>query len=137
MVVSRRVRSTTDIEIVERAANGYVVWPLAVLAIFRELPGATAWSRLHARQAFVFGLSAGFAYLVVLALPLLAVSIFPTLSTGAILWLYALGFLADAAGAMFLVMLAFRYRARALRGELFAIPLVTPIADRFLHLERE
>jgi hypothetical protein len=32
--------------------------------------------------------------------------------------------------------LSLSYRERALRGELFAIPYVTPLADRFFRLER-
>jgi len=55
-----------------RAANAYVVWPLAALDLFREPDEATAWTRVHVRQAFVFGVGAAWAYLVLLALPLLA-----------------------------------------------------------------
>ena len=39
-----------DPDLRQRAANAYVVWPLAVLDVFREPPDATAWSRLHTRQ---------------------------------------------------------------------------------------
>ena len=112
------------------------MWPLSVVAIFREPANATEWSRLHARQSFVFGLGAIGAYLVLLALPLAVVLLIPDVSTGAVVWLYAAGLLADVVGAVVLFSLAFRYRARALRGELFAIPLVTPLADRFLRYER-
>ena len=120
----------------ERAATGYVVWPLAALDLFREPPDANAWSRLHVRQAFVFGLAAASAYLIVLALPLLIVLALPSVGVAAVEWLYVLGILLDLAGAVAWTLLALGYRRRALRGELFAIPLVTPIADRWLRVER-
>jgi uncharacterized membrane protein len=125
-------------EIQQRAANAYAVWPLAVLDLFREPPEATAWSRLHTRQAFVFGLTGTFAYLVLLALPLLLLIAIPPLggSVTAVVWLYAVGLLADLVGAFVLFGLTMQYRERTLRGELFAIPVVTPIADRVFRLER-
>ena len=87
----------------QRAANAYVVWPLAALDLFREPPDATAWSRLHTRQAFVYGIAATLAYLVLLALPLLIVIPCPDVSTAAVVWIYALGILADLAGAVVLL----------------------------------
>jgi uncharacterized membrane protein len=123
-------------DIKQRAAGAYVVWPLALLDLFREPAEATAWSRLHTRQAFVYGIVATFAYLVLLALPLLIVLPIPGISTGAVVWIYALGLIADIVGAFILLGLSLSYRERALRGELFAIPLVTPIADRVFRLDR-
>lgn len=130
--------SGDDLEIKQRAANAYVVWPLAVLDLFREPPDATAWWRLHTRQAFVYGIAATAAYLVLLALPLLLLLAIPPLSgsTTAVVWIYALGLLADIVGAFVLMGLSLSYRERALRGELFAIPYVTPVADRVFRLER-
>jgi hypothetical protein len=128
----------TDTELRQRAANAYAVWPLAVLDLFREPPETTAWSRLHTRQAFVFGIVATLAYLVLLALPFLIVVAIPPLSgsTGAVVWLYALGLFADIVGAFVVMGLALSYRERALRGELFAIRVVTPLADRVFRLDR-
>ncbi|MGD0051881.1 MAG: hypothetical protein ABSD03_08680 [Vulcanimicrobiaceae bacterium] len=114
----------------ERAASTYLVWPLAVLDVARARPDATDWSRVHVRQAFVFGIIASLAYLLLLALPLLVVIAVPAIGLTAVVWLYALGLLADVVGAFVLLALALTYRARARRGELFTIPLVTPIADR-------
>ncbi|HEY0613254.1 MAG TPA: hypothetical protein VGC96_01390 [Candidatus Elarobacter sp.] len=127
-----------DLDLRQRAANAYVVWPLAVLDLFREPPDATAWSRLHTRQAFVYGIAATLAYLMLLALPLLLLILIPPLasSTAAVVWLYSLGLLADILGALFLFGLSMGYRERALRGELFAIPAVTPLADRLFRLQR-
>ena len=97
----------------QRAANAYVVWPLAVLDLFHEPADATAWSRLHTRQAFVFGILATLAYLVLLALPLLLLIVVPPLaaSTTAIVVLYALGIVANLFGACGLID---RARNRAL-----------------------
>jgi uncharacterized membrane protein len=117
-------------ELRQRAASTYVVWPLAVLDLARERPDATDWSRVHVRQAFVFGIVASLAYLLLLALPLLVVIAVPGIDITAVVWLYALGLLADVVGAFVLLGLALRFRGRALRGDLFSIPLVTPIADR-------
>jgi len=125
-----------DDEVNLRAANAYVVWPLAVLDYFREPAEATAWSLLHTRQALVFGVAAWLGYFALLTLPLLVVIVVPSASTGAIVWLYGVAFLADLTAAVILAMLAFRYRARALRGDLFSVPLVTPLADRLLRIER-
>jgi uncharacterized membrane protein len=128
-----------DLELKQRAANAYVVWPLAVLDLFREPPEATAWSRLHTRQAFVYGVAVTFAYVVLLAIPLLLILAIPPLtgSTAAVVWIYGIGLLADIVGAFILLGLSLRYRERALRGELFAIPYVTPLADRLFRLARE
>jgi hypothetical protein len=128
----------TDTELRQRAANAYAVWPLAVLDLFREPSEATAWSRLHTRQAFVYGIVATLAYVLLLALPLLLVIAVPPLagSLTAVVWVYAVGLLADIVGAFVLMGLSLSYRERALRGELFAIRFVTPIADRVFRLER-
>lgn len=125
-------------EIQQRAANAYAIWPLAVLDLFREPVEATAWSRLHTRQAFVFGIAATVAYLALLALPLLILIAIPPLagSLTGVVWLYAVGLLADIIGAFVLVGLTLSYRERTLRGELFSIPYVTPIADRVFRIER-
>ena len=127
-----------DLEIRQRAANAYVVWPLAVLDLFREPPDSTAWSRLHTRQAFVYGIAGTLAYLVLLALPLLLTVLIPPLagSTTGVVVIYSLGLFADVLGAVFWFVLSMRYREDVLRGRLFAIPYVTPVADRLFRLER-
>lgn len=119
-----------------RAANAYVVWPLAFLDLFGRSHEATAWSRLHSRQAFVFGLVATLAYVLLLAVPLLVVIAVPGIALAAVVWVYALGLLADIVGALFLFGLAMSYRERATRGELFSIPLVSGIVDRLFRVER-
>ena len=130
------VSGDENIDPARRAANAYAVWPLALLDLFREPPNATAWTRLHTRQAFVYGLVGTLAYLVVLALPLLIIIPLGTVSTTAVIWIYALGLLADVVVAIGLLSLTLSYRERALRGELFSIRYVTPLADRLFRLDR-
>jgi hypothetical protein len=132
------VTNGADPEVQQRAANAYIVWPLAVLDVLREPADATAWSRLHTRQALVYGMLATLAYLVLLALPFLIYLAVPPLagSLTAIVWIYALGLLADVVGAFVLMGLSLTYRERTLRGELFTIRFVTPIADRVFRIAR-
>ena len=127
-----------DLDLQQRAANAYVVWPLALLDLFREPAEATAWTRLHTRQALVFGIAGTLGYLVLLALPLLLLIAIPPIANSitGVVWIYALGLFADIVGAFVLMGLSLSYRERALRGELFAIPYVTPVADRLFRLER-
>jgi hypothetical protein len=127
-----------DLDLRARAANAYVVWPLAVLDLFREPADTTAWSRLHTRQAFVYGIVATLAYFVLLALPLVLLLAIPPLagSTTAVVVVYAVGLLADIVGAFVLLGLSLSYRERVLRGELFAVPYVTPVADRLFRIAR-
>ena len=114
----------------ERAAIGYLVWPLALADIVREAGSASSWSRIHARQAVAFGILAGGAYLLVLALPLLIVIAYPAISTTAVVTIYTAGILADILGGLVLFGLALFYSGRASRGDLFAIPIVTRLVDR-------
>ncbi len=109
-----------------------------MLDVFREPSDATAWSRLHTRQALVYGIVATVAYVVLLALPFVLYIAVPPLagSLTAVVWVYALGLLADIVGAFVLMGLSLMYRERTLRGELFAIRFVTPIADRLFRLTR-
>jgi len=113
------------------------VWPLAIAEIVREPENATIWSRLHARQALVFGILGTAAYALLLGLPLVAVIAFSGIDTGTTVLLYGIGLVLDAIAGVFFLWLAARYYTKTARGELFVIPLVTPIADRFFRLERE
>jgi uncharacterized membrane protein len=120
----------------QRAAGAYLVWPLALAAIIQESPTASRWSRIHARQALAFGVVAGLGYLVLMALPLIAIVADPAISTGATVLVYAVGLGLDAIVFVALAILAFSYAARAGRGELFTIPLISPLADRLFTIRR-
>ena len=119
-----------------RAASGYVLWPLALIALIREGPAASRWARIHARQALVFGLASTFGYLLLLAAPLLVVIADPAISTRATIVVYAVGLLADVLVFFSVVGFVLFYSGQAARGELFSIPLVSWLADGVFRLRR-
>ncbi len=119
-----------------RAATAYLVWPLAFANMVRDDNAGTIWGRLHARQAFVFGLLAGLVFLLILAIPLVLVIANSKVTTGQTIAIYTGGLIADVASGVFFLVLAIRYCTRASRGELFAIPVVTPIVDTVFRLQR-
>jgi uncharacterized membrane protein len=118
----------------QRAATAYLVWPLALAALVRELPDASRWTRIHTRQALTFGLLASVGFVVVMALPLIVVIVDAGISTGATVGVYMAGLLLDAIVVVVLTVLAFSYCARAGRGELFTIPIVSALADRIFRV---
>lgn len=120
----------------QSASSAYLVWPLAVAALVREKPEASRWTRIHTRQALTFGLAATLGYLIVMALPLIVVIGFAGISTGATVGLYSAGLLLDLIAFVAIAVLAFSYAARAARGELFTIPLVSAVADRIFTIRR-
>jgi uncharacterized membrane protein len=83
-----------------------------------------------------FGLVASIGFVVVLGLPLLAVIADAGISTGMTVGVYTAGLLLDAIVFIVLTVLAFSYAARAGRGELFTIPIVSPLADRVFTIRR-
>lgn len=84
----------------------------------------------------MLGLLATFGYAVLLALPLLIVIAYPSISTGATVAVYVAGLLADFIAGLALLVIALRYSGKAARGELFAVPLVTPLVDRFFRVQK-
>lgn len=120
----------------QRAAGAYLVWPLALAAIIQEAPEASRWSRIHARQALAFGVVAFLGYLVLMGLPLVAVIADPGISTGLTVTVYTVGLALDAIVFIVLAVLACSYAARAGRGELFTIPVISAIADRLFTIRR-
>jgi hypothetical protein len=65
----------------------------------------------------------------------LVVIALPGLSPVWIVAVYAVGLTADLVAAIWLCAVVVRYSGRASRGELFAIPLVSALVDRFFHGE--
>jgi hypothetical protein len=120
----------------ERAGSGYLVWPLSLIGLIREEPGASNWSRIHTRQAATYGLVAAGVALVLFALPLIVVIGWPSISTAATVWVYAAGIALDAVAFVVFVARSLSYAGRASRGELFSIPLVSALADRLFRLRR-
>lgn len=109
---------------------------MAVANIVRDGDDATIWARLHARQALVLGIIASLAFFVVLAFPLVAVLALPAMSTGTTITVYTIGLAADVVVGVGFLSVALGYAARAGRGELFSIPLVTAIVDRWFPVKR-
>jgi uncharacterized membrane protein len=120
----------------QSASSAYLIWPLALAALLREPAAASRWTRIHTRQALMFGLVAGIGFIIVMALPLLVVIGDAGISTGMTVGLYTAGLLLDAIVFIVLAVLAFSYAARAGRGELFTIPIVSPLADRVFTIRR-
>jgi uncharacterized membrane protein len=121
----------------QRASTAYLIWPLALAAMVREDPAASRWTRIHTRQALTFGLVASIGFIVIMALPLLAVIVAGGgISTGVTVGIYSLGMALDLIVFVVLTVCAFSYAARASRGELFTIPVVSGIADRLFTTHR-
>ncbi len=118
------------------ASSAYLVWPLALATLVREPPTASRWSRIHTRQALTFGLAASIGYVVLLALPLIIVISDAGISTGMTVGIYTAGLVLDAIVFVLLTVLAFSYAARAGRGELFTIPVISTLADRLFTIHR-
>ena len=74
--------------------------------------------------------------LATLALPLLLVIAIPSLGTRATIVLYSIGLAIDLVVGAGVVLVSVIYAARASKGELFAIPVVTRLCDRFFPLTR-
>jgi len=120
----------------DRAASGYLAWPLSLLALARESPTASTWTRIHTRQAVMYGLVVGIGYLVLLAIPLLVVISDAGISTGATVAVYGVGLAIDLAVFVALIVVTLAYASKAARGELFSIPIVSALTDRVFRLRR-
>ncbi len=120
----------------ERAATGYLVWPISLFGLAREAPGASTWSRIHTRQAATYGLIVTLGYVALMALPLIVVMSLPSISTGATVLVYEAGLVADLVVFCLVAAATVGYARRASRGELFAIPFVSAVADRIFRLPR-
>ncbi len=120
----------------ERAGTAYLIWPLALIGLVREEADASTWSRIHTRQAVMYGLCAIAGALTLFALPLVAVVFVPGISTAATVWIYSAGLFVDVFALVWFILATLVYAARANRGELFTIPIVSALADRVFRLRR-
>lgn len=101
----------------------YIVWPLAIYARMAPGPDATAWARYHLRQALWFGNCSVLVALVAFGWPLLFSLVVSNVM--ATIWVYVLAMVLDVALFVLWLVLAIRYSQRAVRGELFEIPVVS------------
>jgi uncharacterized membrane protein len=113
-----------------------LLWPLAVAELVRETESSSIWLRLHSRQAVVWGSIVIAILVVVLALPLIAVLTIPGISNALTIDIYGAGLALDVVVGLILLAVGIRFAARAARGDLFSIPVVTPLVDRWLRVKR-
>ncbi len=116
----------------QRAAGAYLVWPLALAALIQEPPETSRWTRIHTRQALAFGILATAGLIVLMGLPLIVVLVNAGISTGQTVLVYTVGLSLDVIAFAGWAVFACSFAARAGRGELFAIPFVSGLADRLL-----
>jgi uncharacterized membrane protein len=135
LVTSARSESQPSNDDHGRAALGYLVWPIALLDLLRS-DGETFWSRLHARQAAFLGVFGTIVFLAALALPLILIVAWTGIGTRATIVLYSIGIAVDLVVGASLAIVSIVYAARASKGELFAIPVVTRLCDRFFPIAR-
>ena len=135
LVTSARNESQPSNDDHGRAALGYLVWPVSLLDLVRS-EGETFWSRLHARQAAILGMLGTLLFLASLALPLILIVAWPGIGTRATILLYSVGIAVDLVVGVSLVLVSIAYASRASKGELFAIPVVTRLCDRFFPIAR-
>ena len=120
-----------------RAANAYLAWPLAVFELVRRAPGSL-WYRAHLQQAALLGGLLTGAFFALLAVPLFLVLVLggPALSSAATIRLYAVAMVADIVALGISVFVIVAAALRASRGELFTIPIVTPLSRRLFARRR-
>ncbi len=105
-----------------------MLWPLAALEVIRGAPTASAWSAIHARQALVYGVFATIGFIALLVVPF-TIAFAPALGTGGTIVVYEIALPLDVLYVIVAIAIAVRCAARSQRGELFALPIVSPIAD--------
>jgi len=112
-----------------RAASAYLAWPLAFFELMRGTP-ASLWYRAHLRQAAILGTLCSAVLLLMLAAPLALVFALRGPGDATTIAIYSVAMIADTILFLVLGCLLVWCAIRASRGELFALPLVTPLAQR-------
>jgi|GEM_PF-5555932 len=109
----------------QRAANAYAFWILALPEFAATARPSSGWFRGHIRQAAMLGLFETILFLIVLALPAMAIGLLVAVRVPvgivATMWIYGIGFVLDAAAVVLQIMLGFALAARAARGERFTV----------------
>ena len=75
-------------------------------------------------------------FFAALALPLILIVAWTGIGTRATIVLYSIGIAVDLVVGVSYVLVSIVYAARASKGELFAIPVVTRLCDRFFPIAR-
>jgi len=113
----------------QRAATGYILWPVAVLDMIQSR-GASRWFELHIRQAAILGASLMTGFLLVMALPLIAVFALngPSLST--VIAIYGVSFAVDAVFFVASLVYIVRLSIKASNGDHFEVPVIWSLIAR-------
>jgi len=112
-----------------RAATAYIAWPLAIFELTRRAPGSL-WYRAHMRQAVVLGAIVWLAFFVVLALPLVLFIVLGGPPETLTIEIYSAALVMDVAVFATAAFVLITCAIRASHGELFTVPLITPLSER-------
>lgn len=118
-----------------RAATAYLAWPLALFELVRQSP-ASLWYRAHLRQAVVLGGVAWLGLFALLALPLALVLALGGPPATQTIQIYVVALILDTAYFIAACVVVIRAALRASRGELFMIPIITPLSERLFAKRR-
>lgn len=112
-----------------RAATAYLAWPLALFELTRRASGSL-WYRAHMRQATVLGAFVWFALFIAFAWPLVLFVVLGGPPETLTIEIYGIALVLDlivfVAAAVIVIMCA----VRASHGELFSLPVITPLSER-------
>jgi hypothetical protein len=125
----------TSSEEYARAATAYIAWPLALFELTRRAPGSL-WYRAHMRQATVLGAFVWFVLFIALVLPLALFVILGGPPETLTIEIYSAALVIDLivfSAAAFIVISS---AIRASHGELFSLPLITPLSERLFRRRR-
>jgi|SRR5579872_629604 len=112
-----------------RAATAYIAWPLAIFELTRRAPGSL-WYRAHMRQAMVLGAFVWFGLFAVLALPLVLFVVLGGPPETLTIEIYAAALVIDLIVFSAAAFIVISCAVRASHGELFTLPLITPLGER-------
>jgi uncharacterized membrane protein len=119
----------TNTEEYARAATAYIAWPLAIFELARRAPGSL-WYRTHMRQATVLGALVWTALFIVLALPLVLFVVLGGPPETLTIEIYAAALVIDVVVFAAAALIVISSAIRASHGELFSLPLITPLSER-------
>ncbi|MGH7661957.1 MAG: hypothetical protein ACRENA_13725 [Vulcanimicrobiaceae bacterium] len=111
------------------------MWPLAFFELFRGAQ-TSLWYRAHLRQAAVLGALCSAVFLVALALPLGIVLALAGPGDGPTIAIYVVAMVLDVVVLAAAACVSIWCALRASRGELFMIPIVTPLSERLFARRR-
>lgn len=118
-----------------RAATAYLAWPLAVLDLARRSSGSL-WYRAHLRQAVILGALVWTGLFALLAFPLVLVLALGGPPVTQTIEIYVVALAVDTIYFIAACVVVVQAAVRASRGELFMLPLITPLSERLFARRR-